>query len=749
MAPDSPTLEPVSTSEQHNQLRFILDVSLRHWVMLTIFTVLSTVAGGVIGKLLQEEWFEYEAIADLLVNQSPWEQPAMRGLGGNVFGVVTPKALVERTSKRGLAEDVARTLVQEDLANGGPLGSITSDEEYSSKALEIENVLSFEPLAESGILRIRARSDNREDASRIAEYAARSIIDYTRQHQLDEHEEAYALVQEQLEDIRKQLDDAETLQWSFREDMGFQTHAQLWAQMEKKDTELTETNSALEEAQSRLREIDGALAKNSEVLPEALGNVSEKTVTKLITELEVLLGEKVELLVDWLPGSPGLAPIEDDIEAKRRAVQLAIGELSSGIGGGSRFWAQRQDLYRQKLALELELTTLDLRGATIKAVLIEMVERLPSLTDQSLDYEQLSHEAEQIRRQFDRMLEKEFEIKTALTRGSATVERREAVVVIPTFSDSGSPVWASGLLGALIGFIVGFALAMMIEMMDTSIHGIEDVSEHIGLEVLGMIPMMKFGKARSRGRRKGAFVVTSDEEQVDACIVTQHDPKSPISEAYRSLRTNFQFATLQNKPKAVMITSAVPGEGKTTTAINFAVTMADRGMRILVVDTDLRRPNVHRVLKMERGPGLADVLRERIPVQSVIRPTRVENLWIISSGRVPPNPSELIGSERMKGLMADLRQGFDLVVCDAPSVLVVTDPVLLATHVDTVVLVISVNNARRETIQRAKTILGTANPSIAGVVLNGLEATRRHYYYYYYYYDDAASMARRRWYHNL
>ena len=466
-------------------------------------------------------------------------------------------------------------------------------------------------------------------------------------------------------------------------------------------------------------------------------------------DLEGLLGEKVELLVEWLPGSPGLVDIEDEILAKQQAVQMAISELDEGSGGASGLWTRRQSLYRKKVDLELEATATDTRIAALELELGIMVTSLPGLADQSFKYEQLSHETEQIRKQFDLMLAKEFQIKAARERGMATLERRDAVVWSSAFEGTSSPIWASFVLGAFIGFVVGFAFAMLVELMDTSIRSIEDVNKYVNLEVLGMIPLMKFGRPRGRKRHRGAYITTTDETHADACIVTQHDPKSPVSEAYRSLRTNFQFATLRKQPKTVMITSAVPGEGKTTTAVNFAVTMADRGMRVLVVDTDLRRPNVHRVLRLDRGPGLADVLRERIKIENVIRDTRIENLWSISSGRVPPNPSELIGSERMKKLMEELSAQFDLVICDAPSILVVTDPVLLATQIDTVVMVISVNNARRETIQRAKALVETANPSIAGVVLNGLEATRRHYYYYYYYYDEFTAPSRRRWYQNV
>jgi capsular exopolysaccharide synthesis family protein len=185
------------------------------------------------------------------------------------------------------------------------------------------------------------------------------------------------------------------------------------------------------------------------------------------------------------------------------------------------------------------------------------------------------------------------------------------------------------------------------------------------------------------------------------------------------------LATIQQKPRTVLVTSAVPGEGKTTTAVNMAVTFADNGMRVLLVDADMRRPDVHQVLRMEQGPGLAELLRENLDPHAIVRPTRIENLWMASSGRVPPNPAEVLGSDKMRRLMRDLGKEFDLVLCDAPSILAVTDPVLLAKDVDAVVLVIAAQYARRETIARAKSLLETANANIAGAVLNGLAARRR------------------------
>ena len=197
-----------------------------------------------------------------------------------------------------------------------------------------------------------------------------------------------------------------------------------------------------------------------------------------------------------------------------------------------------------------------------------------------------------------------------------------------------------------------------------------------------------------------------------------------------------------------MITSAVPAEGKTTTNVNLAVVLAQNGARVLLVDADLRRPNVHSVLRLQRSPGLSEVLGDEVDVHDVMQATAVPNLLAVTSGRLPHNPSELIGSDRMKQLLQKLRQEFDFVLCDAPSLIVVTDPLLLAKHVDSVMMVVSANNARRQTILRALKLLETSNCDIVGLILNGLKPARPGHYYYYYYYNGKTPRNQKRWYHS-
>jgi capsular exopolysaccharide synthesis family protein len=751
MSEELPTLDQTtakSPSQQHsNQFNFIKEAVIRHWFAIGFMALVAAIIGGVVGLMLDTQRYQYEAQSTLLVKPSFWQNPVMDSIGGDVFGKVTAKSLLDRLVMEDVARDVTQAVIQQDVALGGGAGNLTSSEEIEMFANQVLGQIELRPYDDQGIILVVARSfKSKEDARRLAEFTVRVLVDHTQLQRTGEQVALHETVKDELDDLRSSLDMAEKSQWEFREEMGFKTHSQVWAEMESKTSELNETKIGIGVMQQKIEEKDAALAENDANLPDALGNVTDSVIRELMGEIDELRREHVKLSVIWQPTfkNDGMMQLEDEIAEKKTAIITAIEQMKGSSGGGSNLWNQRQDLYRQGVALENDLAGLEIRKATLEKNLSDMVATLPTLNNQSLEYEQMSHTTEQIRSQFNLFLQKEFQIKQAIKRGSATVERRKAATVIDLPTGSGMPLPAGFMIGGLIGLVFGFGYAVMQEASDTSIKTREDVNHYINTEVIGMIPLMKFGSGKKGSTRRRAYVINTDEEEIDACIVTQHDPKSPISEAYRSFRTNFQFSTLQKQPKSVMITSSIPGEGKTTTAVNFAVTMADRGMRVLILDTDLRRPNVHRVLKMERGSGLADVLREQIPLKDVIRPTHTENLWIISSGRVPPNPSELIGSQRMDRVMEELGETFDFVICDAPSVLVVTDPVLLATHVDTVVLVIAVERAHRETVQHAKKLLETVNPHIAGAVLNGLEATARHYYYYYYYYDEQNRVGKRK-----
>jgi len=218
-----------------------------------------------------------------------------------------------------------------------------------------------------------------------------------------------------------------------------------------------------------------------------------------------------------------------------------------------------------------------------------------------------------------------------------------------------------------------------------------------------------------------------------AGLITETDPKSPASEAYRALRTNIQFAGLDQPCRSIVVTSAAAGEGKTTSVANFGVVAAQGGSRVCLVDSDLRRPVLHRLFGLDNASGLTTALLEDLPFGDLAQATRVPNLWVLPSGPLPPNPAELVGSKRMREALQQAVSKFDLVLCDSPPVIAVADGVALAAQCDGVILAIRVGTVAHDVIRRAVEQIEAVKGKILGVLLNNVDLTRDGYYYYYRY----------------
>ncbi|HET7875178.1 MAG TPA: CpsD/CapB family tyrosine-protein kinase [Methylomirabilota bacterium] len=220
-------------------------------------------------------------------------------------------------------------------------------------------------------------------------------------------------------------------------------------------------------------------------------------------------------------------------------------------------------------------------------------------------------------------------------------------------------------------------------------------------------------------------------------LIAESAPKSQAAEAYRTLRTNIQFTALDRPVRTVVITSTVPEEGKTTTAANFAVVTAQTGSRVCLVDTDLRRPTLHQIFELHNERGLTNALVEGLAFAKVAQATRVPNLWVVTSGPLPPVHGELVGSKRMHDLLEGAAADFDLIICDSPPVMAVSDAVALSAQCDGVVLVVRVGGAAAETVRRTAEQIESVNGRILGVLLNRADTRRDGYYtdYFRYYHE--------------
>lgn len=220
----------------------------------------------------------------------------------------------------------------------------------------------------------------------------------------------------------------------------------------------------------------------------------------------------------------------------------------------------------------------------------------------------------------------------------------------------------------------------------------------------------------------------------EAATVTQTAPRSLMAEAYRTLRTNLNFAVLDREVRVIAVTSPAPHDGKTATAVNLAVVLAQAGHRTLLVDADMRRPYVHRVFQVDNSCGITNALVQGRDPLEFLRPGPVDNLSLLFCGPLPPNPAELLASERVTGLWPRLREQFDYVVVDSPPVLAVADAMMIGSQADGVLLVLSAGETRIEAAREAKERLVHANAHILGVVLNRVRMSAQEYPYYYYYY---------------
>ncbi len=215
-------------------------------------------------------------------------------------------------------------------------------------------------------------------------------------------------------------------------------------------------------------------------------------------------------------------------------------------------------------------------------------------------------------------------------------------------------------------------------------------------------------------------------------LITEHNPRSPISEGYRMLRTNIEFSTINQKLQIIMVTSSKPGEGKSTTAANMAVAFAQASKRVLLIDADLRKPSQHFILGTSNRNGLTTALLEGKDVQEMAQHTGIDNLFVIHAGPMPPNPSELLSSRQMSELLVSARSLYDVIVIDTPPIMSVTDAQIVATQSDGVVLVIDSGQVKKGTVLRSKASLEHVNAKLIGVVLNNINRKTANSYSYYY-----------------
>ncbi len=293
--------------------------------------------------------------------------------------------------------------------------------------------------------------------------------------------------------------------------------------------------------------------------------------------------------------------------------------------------------------------------------------------------------------------------------------------VTPTSPISPKPM-QSALLAGGIGLLVTAGIAFLVEFLDDTIKTPDEVKELLDLPVIGLI-----GELRKKNK----------EEKLGNYVA--YHPRSPVSEAFRALRTNLEYSSIDSPLRSILVTSAGESEGKTTVATNLAIVLAQSGKKVLLLDSDMRRPNVHAQFNIHNRVGLSDLVRGKLTQEHVVRTLpEVKNLDIITSGGLPPNPAELLGSERMRSILEELKSIYDVIVLDSPPMLV-SDAQILSTRIDGLIYVIVPGNTHNVAAKRPLEELQRINANILGVVMNRIPRNRDYYYGGYNYYSPYSS----------
>jgi len=497
------------------------------------------------------------------------------------------------------------------------------------------------------------------------------------------------------------------------------------------------TNIAeLEVAQEKVRYLKSQLSENEKALMEEITNTNNPMIVALRGKIAELEAQKVGQMIDegWDENALQARDFNRRIsEMKSKLTMITESLILSGWSEEDPF-AASQNIFDKIVEQEVEVHSTRSRASEYKKLVDQMAARLTTLPVQTLRYARLERDLKLNENLYLTMKQKYEESRITEAGRLGKVHILDPALVAMKVKPRKK---ISLIIGLFLGLGLGAGYAFLREFMDNTVKAVEHL-ERKGLVILGIIPDMV--GANPKSSIKKISIPSKGGTDFKRRLITYEDPKSPISESYRSLRTNVSYASSVNKKiKSLLISSSQPGEGKSTTTANLAIAFAQLRKKTLLVDADLRKPVQHNVFGRPRGPGLSEFLiGEVTDLDSIIHSTKVENLSIITAGALPPNPSELLGSEAMSLLIDQLESNWDLVLFDSPPIVAVTDASTISGEIDAIALVVKAGQTEKPAVDRALDTIKNVRAPLIGAILNSAsqESLGGKYSYYYSYYNS-------------
>jgi len=690
----------------------------------------------------------YEAQTSLIIEQQrePITSPDVTTLAFSeaIFRQSNLVNQIEEIKSRTLSEEVVNLLPEDVKAvllrrpNG-----LTEEVKRGVLVNAVRSGITAQTIRNSDVIMIKFQATKPKVAAVVANTVAEVVKSRNVEVKREQASSTRKFIEDQLPKVESSLNQSEEALKQFKAQnqvVSLPDEAlEILRRVTEVETEHAKAKAEREGAQQRLTSVQAQISQQRQIVVPSITTTTSlwaDTLRKKLVSLEV---ERTNLIVKgYAPDHPQMVKISQEIVRTKERLTQAVLKIAQGENSLDPI-SQIAGLVKEALGLEIDIATFETREQSLKGVIDGYDRQLSRLPEKELQLARLSR-ASQVSGNIYKLLLEKYEEARITEAGKIGNVR-----VIDTAKEPSIPIkpqkFRNLIIGLILALAVGGGLAFFVESLDKSLKTPEEAENIVGLPVIGLIPSI----GELNGKPKGSRDII---EQISSRLVTHFVPRSPVAEAYRTIRTNLSFSRPDNPPKNILVTSAAPHEGKSTTAANLAITLAQMGTKTLLVDSDLRRPTLGRIFNIEGEEGLTELLIGKGTLEALVKPTGIPNLFLLPSGHLPPNPSELLGSQRMKDLMAEISRRYEMTFLDSPPVVAVTDPAVLSRITDGVVLVIQSGTTDREAVVRARTLLNNVQANLLGLVLNNvrIESTYGSYhyrYYYHYYYDEDGKRKKR------
>ena len=609
----------------------------------------------------------------------------------------------------GLSKIKDRAVLKETMARADPIAILQSK-------------IKVRPVKESRVVYVVVEDLDPDRAALLANEVTQAYIAENLALKLRATETASEWLEERLKDLAQRTRESELAEYNFKKDADMLTTS-LEDRQSMVSQRLTATNLALTEVRTKLAGLRARVesirklrdAPNAEDAhwAEALSSAEENL---LIHQLKIRYvtqkSECTELSERYLPDHPRLAACTDKLNSTKQDLMHELGNLVR--------------------AAETDFVEATAKERNLANLLEEAKAEAFAVNKKQIEFDRLKREAENNQRLYDLVLKrlKDIELSGLLRTSNVRVldpARASRVPVRPNVK-----LWLS--LAAIIGLFGGLALAFGAELLDNTVNTQSDVEEVLGLPFLGLMPFISDD-------------LVSEDASRDLYI--HRHPQSSVAECCRAIRTNLLFMSPDNPFKTLLITSSGPQEGKSSSVVSLGVAMAQNGSKVLVMDTDMRRPRLHKAFGVPNDVGISSLIVAEGRLEQAIKSTEVPGLFVLTCGPIPPNPAELLHTRAFGEVLKKVAEKFDRVILDSPPIAAVADPIILSTQVDGVALVVKAERTSKELVKRTIVSLRSVNAKLFGIMLNNAELTsgakyngayygHRYGYYYHANKDEAA-----------